>query len=184
MNVKLLNPFILASGEVLAKDVGIQAKRGQLSLQRETHIGQEVTVLISLVGDIWGVVIIGMSFDTAKALVSRMLGEEVPGFNELAQSGISELGNVITGMASTKLAAMEYKADISVPTLIVGGGSRISTFDIDRLIVPLETELGTISLTLALRESKGTPATTTRHGEGGLAVQLSMPMSKRQNSGG
>lgn len=179
MNVKLLNPFILASGEVLSKDVGVQAKRGQLSLQRETHVSQEVTVLISLVGDVWGVVIIGMNFDTAKAVVSRMLGEEVPGFNELAQSGISELGNVITGMASTKLAAMEYKADISVPTLIVGGGSRISTFDIDRLIVPLETELGTISLTLALREAKGANTTPARHGEGGPAIQLSMPPGRK-----
>jgi hypothetical protein len=40
--------------------------------------------------------------------------------------------------------------------MIVGKGSRISTFDIDRLIVPLNTEYGTVSLTLALREQQST----------------------------
>lgn len=155
MRVELLNPFIVAAGEVLNQELGVQANRGKLSLQRDTYISDDITVLISLVGDIWGVVIISLSFDTAKAIVSHMLGEEITEFNELAQSGVGELGNVIAGQAATKLAQAGYKADISVPTMIVGKGSRISTFDIDRLIVPLETEFGVVSLTLALREAQG-----------------------------
>ncbi|MFN8455264.1 MAG: hypothetical protein U0401_11465, partial [Anaerolineae bacterium] len=43
---------------------------------------------------------------------------------------------------------------ISVPTLIVGKGSRISTLGIDRVVVPLETELGTLRVNLALRASE------------------------------
>lgn len=173
MNVKLVNPFIIAAGEVLASELDIKAKRGPLSLQKETHVSEDVTVLISLVGDIWGIVIISLSYTTAKAIVSQMLGEAVPEFNELAQSGISELGNVVTGVASTKLAGSEAQVDISVPTLIVGGGSRISTFDIDRLVVPLVTDLGTVTLTLALREAK--EKFQGRRGSGGPSVQLSMP---------
>lgn len=155
MRIELLNPFIVAAGEVLNQELGVKANRGKLSLQRDTYVSDDITVLISLVGDIWGVAIISLSFDTAKTIVSHMLGEEITEFNELAQSGVGELGNVITGQAATKLAQAGYKADISVPTMIVGKGSRISTFDIDRLIVPLETEFGVVSLTLALRESQG-----------------------------
>jgi chemotaxis protein CheX len=168
MRVELLNPFIIAAGEVLTKELGVKAIRGQLSLQRDTYVCDDITVLISLVGDIWGVAIISMGFDTAKAVVSHMLAETITDFNELAQSGIGELGNVITGQSATRLAQSGYNADISVPTMIVGKGSRISTFDIDRLIVPLQTELGTISLTLALREGKirNSPS-----------VQLAMPGS-------
>ncbi|MCG3210036.1 MAG: CheY-P phosphatase CheX [Anaerolineae bacterium] len=155
MRVELLNPFIVAAGEVLNSELDVKATRGQLRLQRDTYVSDDITVLISLVGDVWGVAIISLSFETAKAIVSHMLGETLTEFNELAQSGIGELGNVITGQAATKLAQVGYKCDISVPTMIVGKGSRISTFDIDRLIVPLQTEFGILSLTLALRESQG-----------------------------
>lgn len=154
MRVELFNPFIVAAGEVLNSELEVRAKRGPLTLDKADYISQDITVLISLVGDIWGVVIISLQFNTAKAIVSHMLGEEVTDFNELAQSGIGELGNVISGRAATKLAEAGYDTDISVPTMMVGQGSRISTFDIDRLIVPLETEFGVISLALALRESQ------------------------------
>jgi chemotaxis protein CheX len=168
MRVELVNPFIVAAGEVLNSELGVRAERGQLSLHRDNYISDDITVLISLVGDIWGVAIISLSFDTAKSIVSHMLGEQLADFNELAQSGIGELGNVITGQAATKLASAGYKADISVPTMIVGKGSRISTFDIDRLIVPLNTEYGIVSLALALREAQ-------LQSEHNPAVQLAMP---------
>mgnify|MGYP001277081214 CR=1 FL=1 len=154
MHVALLNPFIVAAGEVLNTELGVRASRGSLTLNREAHVSDDISVLISIVGDIWGVAIISLSFETAKLIVSQMLGEKVPEFNELAQSGIGELGNVITGRATTKLSEAGFDADISVPTMIVGKGSRISTFDMDRLIVPLETEYGIVTLSLALREEK------------------------------
>ena len=153
-NVKLLNPFVLAAAEVLQSELGVKATRGQLRLHKDIYVTDDITVLISLVGDAWGVVMMGLSFDTAKAMISKMLGEEVTDFNELAQSGINELGNVIAGLATTKLGAVGYTTDISVPTLIVGKGSRISTFDIPRIIVPLETDYGPLSLTLAIKSSK------------------------------
>lgn len=153
-NVKLLNPFVLAAAEVLQSELGVRATRGALRLHKEIYVTDDITVLISLLGDAWGVVMMGLSFDTAKAMVSKILGEDVPDFNELAQSGISELGNVIAGLAATKLGAAGYTTDISVPTLIVGKGSRISTFDIPRIIVPMETDYGTLTLTLAVKASQ------------------------------
>ncbi len=158
MHAELFNVFIVAASEVLTSELGIHIKRGPLSLQRETYVTDEVTVLISLVGDVWGMAFYGMSFSTAIAILSRILGQEFNNFDELAQSGIGELGNVITGQASTKLAELGLTAQVSVPTLIVGKDTDISTLDIDRLVVPLETELGTIRLDLALREAQGNGA--------------------------
>lgn len=153
MRTDLFNAFVVAAGEVLASEIGVEIKRGQLNLQRDAYVTDDITVLISLVGDVWGVAIISMSFETAKNFISQMLGQEMEEFNELAQSGIGELGNVVTGQASTRLSTLGFECDISVPTLIVGKGSRISTLDIDRLIVPLETKLGSLRLNLALREN-------------------------------
>lgn len=151
MRTDIFNAFIVAAGEVLVSEANLQINRGPLTLERDAYVTNDVSVLISLVGDVWGIAVISLGFDTAKAITSRILDQEMNEFSELAQSGVGELGNVVVGRASTKLAEQGYRTDISVPTLIVGKGSRISTLGIDRLIVPLETELGIIRLDLALR---------------------------------
>jgi chemotaxis protein CheX len=153
MKVEWLNPFIEAAAKVLSGEVGVQAVRGELSLRREAYLTDDVTTMISVVGDVRGIALYGMTFDTAKAIVSRMMGQPLSTFDELAQSGIAELGNVITGQAGIGLAAQGFETDISVPMLIVGKGSRISTLDYDRLVVPLNTEIGVFRVDLALRES-------------------------------
>ncbi len=153
ISVNLLNPFVISAGEVLESELGVKANRGKLRMHKETYVTDDITVLVSVVGDAWGIVMMGLSFETANKIVSKMLGEPVEEFNQLAQSGISELGNVIAGHAITKLGAAGYNANISVPTLIIGHGSQISTFDIARVVVPLDTEYGTVTLTLAIREA-------------------------------
>ena len=86
-------------------------------------------------------------------------------FDRLAQSGIAELGNVITGQASRRLAEAGFQADISPPTLVMGKGTLISTLDFQRLMVPLRTPLGDLQINLALRES-GDPSDGARPAPG------------------
>jgi chemotaxis protein CheX len=57
---------------------------------------------------------------------------------------VAELGNVITGRASVKLAEAGYEAVISPPTLLSGKGATISTLDFGRLVVPLNSECGSL----------------------------------------
>lgn len=152
MRVELVNAFVLAAGGVLSTELNAQPQRGTLSLQHDAYVTNDVTVLVSLVGDVSGITIYSMDFDTAKTIISVMLDQETETFDELAQSGISELGNVISGQACTNLSNIGLEADISVPTLIVGKGSKISTLGIGRLTVPLETEVGVIKLDIALKE--------------------------------
>lgn len=153
MNVKFLNPFVTAAYSVLETEIGLQAARGKISLQHSAYTSDEVSVLISMVGQVSGMVLYGMSEGTAMQIVSGMLGEPFEEFDELAQSGIGELGNVITGHASQGLAQAGYEAKISPPTMIIGKKVMISTLDFDRLVVPLETDLGYITIVLALRET-------------------------------
>lgn len=155
MNVRFLNPFVEAACEVLQAEMGITAERGTLSLQRSACTADEVTAMIALVGDVEGVVLYGMSEATAIAMVSRILGQPFDAFDDLAQSGIGELSNVITGQASMRLADAGFEAKISPPTLVIGAGTTISTLDFQRLVVPLHTELGDVYVHLALRERAG-----------------------------
>jgi chemotaxis protein CheX len=83
-----------------------------------------------------------------------MMGEGFQELSALAQSGIAELGNVITGRASMKLSQAGYEATISPPSLVLGANAAISTLDTPRLVVPLESQFGPVHIHLALRPGK------------------------------
>jgi len=152
MNVRFLNPFVDAANEVLQAEVGASITRGSLSLQKSAMTADDITVLLSLVGQVQGVALFGMSIATGLTLVSKVMAQEFTEFDSLAQSGIAELGNVITGRASVKLAEAGYVSTISPPTLLAGKGATISTLDFARLIVPLHGDDGAVIIHLALRE--------------------------------
>jgi chemotaxis protein CheX len=166
MNVKYLIPFVDAAYEVLKAEAHFQMKRGQLSLEKGLYLTDEVTVIISLVGDINGTVFYSMSTQMVLNVISVILGEELTELDALAQSGIAELGNVITGRASVKLSHTGFESTISPPTLMIGAGATISTLDLPRLIVPLEGAPGKMVIHLALLESMS---------KGANAAHLSVP---------
>lgn len=151
-NVNFMNPFLRAVQEVLHQEVGLAVHRGDLALQNSAYTTSSVTTLLSIVGAVRGVVLYGMDQTMALKLVSTMLGQDQEEFDDLAQSGIAEMGNVITGLAATYLTEAGYTCNISVPTVITGTGTMISTLDFRRLVVPLHTDFGTMSIHLALRE--------------------------------
>jgi chemotaxis protein CheX len=153
MNVKFLNPFVEAAHEVLQAESNLEIRRSDLVLEKEPYVTEDVTVIISLVGQVEGNVFYSMNQAMAISLAERMLGESLGDFSMLAQSGIAELGNVITGRASVKLDNAGFKCTISPPTLLRGSGAVISTLDYARLVVPLVSEVGRLVIHLALREN-------------------------------
>jgi len=155
MNVKFLNPFVEAATEVIAIETGLQLQRGDLQLDKTPYHTNDITVIIAMVGSVVGNVLYGLPTPLAVALASRMLGEKLDSFDALAQSGIAELGNVITGRASVKLAEAGYESTISPPTMVAGKDIMISTLDRPRLVVPFSSEYGPFTIHLALREGSG-----------------------------
>jgi len=96
MNVNFLNPFVDAAVEVLQAEVDVAATKGLLDLQKSALTTDDITVLIHLVGQVHGVVLYGLPFSTGLKMVSHIMDQEFTEFGSLAQSGVAELGNVIT----------------------------------------------------------------------------------------
>jgi chemotaxis protein CheX len=153
MDVKFLNPFLDSAAEVLKKEVELDIIGGTVNIQKSAFTTNDVTVLINLVGQIQGVVLYELSQETAINFVSRMLGQKFSEFDNLAQSGIAELGNVISGKATVELSKTGLDSTISPPTMIIGKGTQISTIDFPRIVVPIHTEMGDVTVHLALKES-------------------------------
>lgn len=150
MRAEFINPFLQAATEVLESELGSAPKRGAVGLQRSAYTSDEVTVVVAVIGDVAGMVIFAMTEDTARAMVSRMMGQEFPEFDALAQSGIAEIGNVITGRAAVLLSEAGFPSELAPPMLLVGRNTMISTLDVQRLVIPMETDLGRVEIQVAL----------------------------------
>ena len=61
MNVRFLNPFIEAAFQVLKIETGLVAVRGELGLAKQPYVTDDVTVMLSLVGDVEGIVFYSLS---------------------------------------------------------------------------------------------------------------------------
>ncbi|HWI54104.1 MAG TPA: chemotaxis protein CheX [Desulfobacteria bacterium] len=155
MKVEFISPFVTATIKVLETETGrsIPVEKGPLSIEASSHTCQDVTVLIGVIGAVQGVVMYGMSERTAKNIVSTLLNERIAVFNEMVESAVAEMGNVITGIASSELEKAGYASTIAPPTVITGRGVIISTINIKRLQIPLITEFGEIEVGVALREN-------------------------------
>lgn len=155
MKVEFISPFVNATVKVLETEIGraVPVEKGQLTIESSSYTGQDVTVLIGVIGAVQGIVMYGMSERTAKNIVSTLLNERIVIFNEMVESAIAEMGNVITGIASAELEKAGYASTLAPPTVISGRGVVISTINIKRLQIPLETEFGRIELGVALREN-------------------------------
>ncbi len=156
MKAEFINPFLAAATQVLGSELGSPPKRGTIGLQRSAYTSEDVTAVVGVTGSVQGMVLISMTEATARGMVSVMMGQEFHEFDALAQSGIGEIGNVITGRAAVLLAEAGFPSDLAPPMLIVGRGTMLSTLDVQRLVIPLETDFGPIAVQVALKESAGT----------------------------
>jgi chemotaxis protein CheX len=155
---EFINPFVQAATEVLQTELGSTPRRGPIGLQRSAYTSDEVTAIVAVTGGVAGMVMLAMTEATARAMVSKIVDQDFHEFDALAQSGIAEIGNVITGRAAVLLAEAGFSSQLAPPMLIVGRNTMISTLDLQRLIIPLETELGKLELQIALKLMMAAPA--------------------------
>jgi chemotaxis protein CheX len=153
VRAEFINPFLQAATEVLESELGSTPTRGPVGLQRSPYTSDEVTAVIAVTGDVAGIVLFAMTEATACSMVSRMMGQEFEELDALAQSGIAEIGNVITGRAAVLLSEAGYSSELAPPMLLVGRNTLISTLDVQRLLIPIETDLGRIEIQVALKFS-------------------------------
>lgn len=158
MRVEYINPFVETSYRVLKEVLGgAEVKRGDLYLKSTAMPMMGVAALVGLAGEVEGRVLFDMTIETALNLASQMNGEKLPSFDELAQSTISELANLITAQAVTKLQELGFKFDLTPPALFVGQKMQVSalsgqTENVEALIVPLITDCGKLEVNVAIRE--------------------------------
>ena len=152
MRVEYINPFVETAYNILQEVLGGEVRRGDLYLKSTSMPVMGVAALVGLAGDVEGRVLFDMTMETAMNIASKMNGEKLTEFDALAKATVTELANLITAQAVTKLHDLGFRFDLTPPALFTGDKMEISDHEVEALIVPMITDQGKVEVNLAIRE--------------------------------
>ena len=154
MNVAFINPFIESTLRSLDMMAGIQAEKAGLELKEDLITTYDVSAIIGLTGETSGSIIISMPESLACRIASNMLMEEIKTINKNVEDAIGEIGNIVVGDARRLLIQDGFSLSISVPTVVVGTGHKISrSGDVPCIAIPFTTQFGQFEVNVGLREN-------------------------------
>ncbi len=156
MRIEYINPFVESAYSMLTEVLHTEVTRGELYLKSSSMSVLGVAAIVGLAGDVEGRVLFDMSEETALGMTSIMLAsmdmDPVTVMNDMAKATITEMANMITGQAVTKLHNLGFSFDLTPPAILTGNNMEISDNKVEALIVPMEMEIGKIEINVAVRE--------------------------------
>lgn len=150
MDAQLINPFLDAVAAIMPQLGFKEVVKGRVAIRENHVVSKGVTVLIGMTHDVRGNVAYNMALDTAKKIASTMMmGMPVTEMDDMAQSAISEMVNMITANAAMNFERMKILVDISPPSLAIGQEFKVKVGQSNFLVVemlidslPLELNIG------------------------------------------
>lgn len=119
MKAEYINPFLESARNVIEQMVQIRPSTGQLAIKDIQLIDHYVWIEIGMSGQMSGNIVFGLSESVALKMISAMMGGFViTEIDEMGKSAISELGNMISGNASTLLYNQGVHVDITPPRVL------------------------------------------------------------------
>jgi chemotaxis protein CheX len=119
MKAEYINPFLESARIVIEQMINIRPTTGQLGIKDIKFVEKYIWIQIGITGQMQGDIVFGPHEAVALKLVSAMMGGFIlTEMDEMGQSAISELGNMISGNASTMLYNQGIRVDITPPKVI------------------------------------------------------------------
>lgn len=119
MKAEYINPFLESASIVLEQMINVRPSTGELGVKDVKFVEKYIWIQIGLTGQMQGDIVFGLHETVALKLVSAMMGGYVISeIDEMSKSAISELGNMISGNASTILFNQGVRVDITPPVLV------------------------------------------------------------------
>ena len=153
MKEEWINSFLAPAKLVWEKELGQPLELAGAQMVSNQYTTDDVTAIIGVSGQLQGNVLYGFSEETAKSIITVMLGEDSGQIrNEMGLSAIGEIANVITGNAATKLAELGYHCNISPPVVIEPVGTKFTTMGSSQMLVSFSSSLGSLTVRISLYE--------------------------------
>lgn len=150
MKAEHVNPFIISVCKIMKDMCMLDLKIGKPVMTKGEYPGDTSIIKLGLVGNLTGEVILNIGHQTALQIVSKMVMMPVDTIDEMGQSAISELGNMIAGNAATVFANSNILIDITPPSYCVGAEFQL---DVPELFsIPFTCEAGELSVDVFVKE--------------------------------
>jgi len=95
VDIKYINPFIIAAQTVFKTMLGISAEMGKPALKNANRTSGDVTGIMGLVGDKKGTVAISLREAGARFVYKTLVGEECDSINQDVVDAIGEITNIV-----------------------------------------------------------------------------------------
>ena len=158
MDPQYITPFIRSVQNVFSTMIRMPVTINAPVLKKDKSAAYDVSGIIGMSGDVVGSIVLSFSRETAQKLVTAFCGMEFPPDSPDFADAVGELVNMISG--SAKGMFVDKDVSISCPSVVIGPGHHINTrSDTPCVCIPCSTELGELSVEIAIRESAASAGT-------------------------
>jgi chemotaxis protein CheX len=147
MNVKLINPFINATINVLETMAFVTVNAGKPYLKKDNVAVGDVTGVLGLTGIANGTISVTFEEKCILTVVSNMFGETMTELNNEIADAVGELTNMISGQARRELEEVGKVFKAAIPSVITGRNHSIKHYtDGPKIAIPFSTQTGDFTI--------------------------------------
>ena len=147
MDVRLINPFINATANVIETMAFMKIKAGRPYLKKDSVAKGDVTGVIGLTGVANGTISVTFQAKCILRIVSNMFGEEMRVLDEEIADAVGELTNMISGQARKELEESAKIFRAAIPSVITGKNHTITHYTSGpKIAIPFYTDDGNFTI--------------------------------------
>lgn len=151
MKAEHVNPFIISICKVVKDMCMLDLKIGKPVVKPDKYAQDASIIRLGLIGNLTGTVILNLEQSTALEIVSKMMMMPVTVIDEIGQSAISELGNMVAGNAATIFANSNIIIDITTPGYFLGGEYPSDNREV--FSIPFSCDAGEVTVDIFINEN-------------------------------
>lgn len=151
INADYINPFLIASIKVLKDMVFIDAKVGKPYVKETKFEKSSLLIILGITGAVKGQAILSFDDPVALDIASKMCMMPLTELNDLAQSAVCELGNMILGNTATVFSTKGIVIDITPPTMCQGPVTFTNNYSTNICVPLIYEENKTIEINVAIK---------------------------------
>ncbi|MCF6247316.1 MAG: chemotaxis protein CheX [Desulfobacula sp.] len=147
MDVKLVNPFINATINVLETMAFVTVNAGTPYVKTDNVAVGDVSGVLGLTGIANGTISVTFEEKCILAIVSNMFGEAMTKLNHEIADAVGELTNMISGQARRELEQIGKVFKAAIPSVVTGRGHSIIHYsEGPKIAIPFSTDAGKFTI--------------------------------------
>jgi len=154
MKAEFVNPIVQATYDVLEEILATDISRRKIEKHVDSLPLHRISVLAGLNGKVEGYVLLSMPLVVVLSIAAVITAEEIAALDDVAQAAVIGLMDTIMQEAVQQLQDSDVEVNAAPAALFWGQGVQLSCAEIEAAVIPLQMPMGTVELTVALRESE------------------------------